>query len=150
MNYFQSYCALVAKQTEVSKNYFLFSGCEIDKAFQYLFGVDLVCKSSIKVVKPEVKRRKAYVRIMAKDLTVAVIKTLNKLGIPAEMGRLGEVKIRYGYFMADKMTRNAFYSDTQMNQYICFMCDSTVKEKPESYDLYINNVCNYCALGLLN
>lgn len=146
MNYFQSYCALVAKQTEVSKNYFLFSGCEIDKAFQYLFGVDLVCKSSIKVVKPKVMRREAYVRIMAKDLTVAVIKTLNKLGIPAEMGRLGEVKIRYGYLMADKMTRNTFYSDTQMNPYICNVCDAEVKEKPESYDLYINNVCNYCSL----
>ena len=146
MNYFQSYCALVAKQTEVSKNYFLFSGCEIDKAFQYLFGVDLVCKSSIKVIKPEVKRRKAYVRIMAKDLTIAVIKIFNKLGIPSEMGRLGEIKIRYGYFMADKMTRNSFYSDTQMNPYICTVCDAEIKEKPESYDLYINSVCNDCAL----
>lgn len=145
MNYFQSYCALVAKQTEVSKNYFLFSGCEIDKAFQYLFGIDLICKSSIKVVKPEVKRREAYVRIMANDLTVAVIKILNKIGIHYQISK-DVIKIRYGYFMADKMTRNMFYSDSQMNQYICFMCDSKVKEKPESYDLYINNVCNDCAL----
>lgn len=145
MNYFQSYCALVAKQTEVSKNYFLFSGCEIDKAFQYLFGVDLVCKSSIKVVKPEVKRREAYVRIMAKDLTVAVIKILNKIGIHYQISN-DTIKIRYGYFIADKMTRNSFYSDTQMNPYICNVCDAEVKEKPESYDLYINNVCNDCSL----
>ena len=145
MNYFQSYCALVAKQTEVSKNYFLFSGCEIDKAFQYLFGIDLVCKSSIKVVKPEVKRREAYVRIMAKDLTVAVIKILNKIGIHYQISN-DTIKIRYGYFMSDKMTRNTFYSDSQMNPYICNVCDAEIKEKPESYDLYINNVCNDCAL----
>lgn len=145
MNYFQSYCALVAKQTEVSKNYFLFSGCEIDKAFQYLFGVDLVCKSSIKVMKPEVKRRNAYVRIMAKDLTVAVIKILNKIGIHYQISN-DTIKIRYGYFIAEKMTRNSFYSDTQMNPYICNVCDAEVKEKPESYDLYVNNVCNDCSL----
>lgn len=145
MNYFQSYCALVAKQTEVSKNYFLFPGCEIDKAFQYLFGIDLVCKSSIKVVKPEVKRREAYVRIMAKDLTVAIIKILNKIGIHYQISN-DTIKIRYGYFIADKMTRNSFYSDTQMNPYICTVCDSEIKEKPESYDLYINSVCNDCAL----
>lgn len=149
MNYFQSYCALVAKQTEVSKNYFLFSGCEIDKAFQYLFGVDLVCKSSIKVMKPEVKRREAYVRIKANDLTVAVIKILNKIGIHYQISN-DTIKIRYGYFMSEKMTRNSFYSDSQMNPYICTVCDADVKEKPESYDLYINSVCNDCAFSLLH
>lgn len=145
MNYFQSYCTLVAKQTEVSKNYFLFSGCEIDKAFQYLFGIDLVCKSSIKVVKPEVKRRESYVKIMANDLTVAVIKILNKIGIHYQISN-DTIKIRYGYFISDKMTRNSFYSDSQMNPYICNVCDADVKEKPESYDLYINSVCNDCSL----
>lgn len=147
MNYLQKYSRLVDRKQEVSKNYFLHKGCNLDLFFMELFGIGK--DSPIKIQRPSTMRRDGNVLAAPKDLMVATIKVLNYIGIPFEFATKDRIKIKQGYLMVDKLSRDQFFLADKIEPYMCVDCSKIVDTKPFSYLHYRNNMCNSCGKEIL-